>query len=249
VTTAQIVAIVIAVIIGAVIKSVTGMGLPLIAVPIITVFAGAETAIATLAIPNTVQNLVLVIKNRSHRRQSVGLVRFALAGIAGAVIGTLALGTVPEWTITLLLILIVSTYLISVLLSPEYHLDETTAHRWSGVTGTAAGLFQGASGISGPLVASWFHALRLERGPFVFSIATVFLVSGGTQALVLARTGLLDGRLIVSAVLTAIVVATIPLGPVLSARLGSRGFDRAVLALLAASTIALVIELVISALA
>jgi uncharacterized membrane protein YfcA len=248
-TTPQIIAIIIAVVIGAVVKSVTGMGLPLIAVPIITVFAGAETAIATLAIPNTVQNLVLVIKNRSHRRRSVGLLRFALAGIAGAVVGTLALGIVPEWTITLLLIVIVSTYLVSVLLSPEYRLDETTARRWSGITGTAAGLFQGASGISGPLVASWFHALRLERGPFVFSIASVFLVAGGAQAVVLAQTGLLDGRLMVSAALTVIVVATIPLGPVLSARLGSRGFDRAVLALLAASTIALVIELLISVLA
>lgn len=247
-STAQIVAIIAAVIIGAVVKSVTGMGLPLIAVPIITVFAGAETAIATLAIPNTVQNLVLVINNRAHRLRSVGLGRFALAGIVGAVIGTLALGTVPEWMITVLLIVIVSAYLVSVIVSPDFGLDPSTAHRWSPATGTMAGVFQGASGISGPLVASWFHALRLERGPFVFSIATVFLVSGGAQAAVLASTGLLDGRLVVSAVLTVIVVATIPLGPILSAKLGSRGFDRAVLVLLAASTIALVIELVISAL-
>jgi uncharacterized membrane protein YfcA len=245
VTTAQIIAIVIAVIIGAVVKSVTGMGLPLIAVPIITVFAGAETAIATLAIPNTAQNLVLVIRHRGFRRDSVGLGRFAVAGIVGAVVGTLLLGTVPESVITVLLILVVSAYLISVTVTAEFGLTRTTAQRWSPLTGLVAGVFQGASGISGPLVASWFHAVRLPRGPFVFSIAMVFLLSGVAQALVLGRTGLLDGRVLVSVALTIIVLATIPLGPVLSAKLGSRGFERAVLLLLAASVVALVVELAI----
>jgi len=241
---AQIVIIVIAVILGATIKSVTGMGLPVIAVPIISIFAGPEVAIAVLAIPNTIQNVLLVVASRSARHETIGLVRFSITAIIGAVIGTLLLGVVPEDVIKVLLIVILIAYITNSLRARDHRLSADAARRWSPVTGLAAGLSQGASGISGPIVGAWYHAVGVARHAFVFSVATVFLVSGAAQAVVLAQTGLLSGRLVISLLLTVLVVATIPLGSRLRERLGGRGFDRAVLGLLAVSTLALIGEVV-----
>lgn len=94
--TAEIVVIVVAVLAGATIKSVTGLGLPIVAIPIISVVAGPEVAVAVLAIPNAAQNLVLAVRNRRHVHETVALGRLVVAGIGGAALGAFALGVVPE---------------------------------------------------------------------------------------------------------------------------------------------------------
>jgi uncharacterized membrane protein YfcA len=45
----------VAVLVGAMVKSITGMGLPLVAIPIMTMFMPTETAVAVLAMPNVAQ--------------------------------------------------------------------------------------------------------------------------------------------------------------------------------------------------
>ena len=46
----------IAVCLGAIVKSVTGMGLPLIALPILSLFVSPETGIGILGIPSIVEH-------------------------------------------------------------------------------------------------------------------------------------------------------------------------------------------------
>lgn len=248
-TGAEIAVVVAAVIAGATIKSITGLGLPLIAIPIITVVTGPETAIVVVALPNTVQNLFLVVAHRRAFPETISLGRFAGSGIVGAVIGSVALGIVPDAVITVVLVVIVSAYLVSTVFAgalgdSRRRPTRPMAERWTPVAGLASGIFQGAAGISGPIVGAWHHALGLGRDAFVLSVSTVFLVTGSTQIIVFARTGLFEDRLTLSILLSAVVIASIPLGRALGRRVGGRGFDRAVLGLLAISVLALVVELV-----
>ena len=68
-----------AVCLGAIVKSVTGMGLPLIALPIISLLVSPETGIAILAIPSIVQNAGIVSTNWHARSETRGLTSFCLA--------------------------------------------------------------------------------------------------------------------------------------------------------------------------
>jgi uncharacterized protein len=154
------------------------------------------------------------------------------------------LGVVPDTVTLSALFLVVALYLISALRMPDLRVPATTARRWAPAVGFVAGLFQGGVGISGPIVGTWHHALRLSRDAFVFSVTVVFAVTGLTQFIVLLATGKLSGRFTVSLLLAVVVVATIPFGARLRNRLSGTSFDRLVLGLLVLSLIAIGADLV-----
>ena len=102
---------------------------------------------------------------------------------------------------------------------------------------------QGAVGVSGPVIGSWLHAYRLPRDAYIFSLAVLFLLAGTAQTTTLASIGAYSGdRLVASAVGLGPVLAVLPLGEHLRTRLSGPQFDRAVLALLAASGVTLVVR-------
>lgn len=234
----------IAVLVGSIVKSVTGMGLPIIALPIISAFVGPETGIAVLAIPAVAQNIGIVVRHRSARSGTRGLAMFCFTGSIGAVIGTFTIGVVPEDVTLGALALIIVVWLAQRFRHPELQVDPNRVGVLGPVAGFIAGAFQGGVGVSGPVVAAWHLALRIERDAFVFSIATAFGLIGVVQTATLAERGMLDGRLGVSALLTVMVVATVPLGGWLRARLSGPTFDRMVIALVSVSCTGLVVEIV-----
>jgi len=236
----------VAVVAGALVKSVTGMGLPLIALPIISLFVTPETGIAVLAIPAIVQNVGIVSTNWHARHDTRGLTSFCLAGGVGVIIGTLSLGAVPEQVTLIALNATVIAWLYQRLRNPDHRVPERNERTMSPVSGIVAGVFQGGSGVSGPVVAAWHQALRLPRDAFVFSIATAFGLIGVVQTATLAAKGHLEGRLLVSLLISAVVLASVPLGPPLRRRLSGAAFDQAVLTLVIASCISLSIDIIVS---
>ena len=239
----ELIIVLTAVAIGATVKSVTGMGLPIIAIPIIALVTSTETAVVVIAIPNAVQNVALVTRNAEHRHETVALGRLVVTGIAGAVVGSLLLGVIAEEIALGALVVVLVFYLITSIRRPDLHVSPRTARRWAPTVGAFGGLFQGGIGISGPIIGTWHHALGLTRGAFVLSVSTIFLITGATQVTVLATTGKLDDHLGAAAAVTVLVLATVPLGQWLRERLSGPGFDRAVLVMLAASTVGLTIDL------
>lgn len=230
---------------GAFVKSVTGMGYPLFAVPVASLFMPVTDAVVVVSAPNVVLNGALCWNARRGRRDSRDLPTLLVAGALGAVPGTLALVELPEEPILVALAVTIVAYVVRMTTGPELTLDPDTTRRWGPVVAGVAGLFQGAIGVSGPIVASWIHAYRLPRDAFVFSITAMFLVSGATQVGVLAARGEYDaGRLAAAALALVISLAVMPLGTRTRDRLAHRGFDRAVLAVLAASALALVVRAV-----
>jgi hypothetical protein len=107
--------------------------------------------------------------------------------------------------------------------------------------GSIAGVMQGALGVSGPVVGAWMHGYRLTSQAYVFSVTLIFGVAGSVQLVLLAATGRYTSERLGVAVLAVIpVVAVLPLGMRWRRRLGGRGFDQAVLAVLLGSGVALV---------
>jgi uncharacterized protein len=209
-----------------------------------SLFLPTPTAVAVIALPNVVQNVVLVVQHRGAWPETRHLARFCAAGVPGAVLGAFALVTVPEVLVRSVLVAVLAAYLVTVVVAPTVRVPDGRVRSWSLPVGFTAGLFQGGIGISGPVVGTWHHGLHLAQNAFVVSVATVFSLTGAAQLSVLGVRGELDGRLLVSLALTAVVFVTVPLGARLRRRLSVDRFRAIVLVLLAVSLVSLVVDLV-----
>jgi len=242
---AEVAIVLAAVIVGALTKSITGMGFPLVAIPVISLFVSVQDAVVVVALPNVVLNLVLCLAVRSSWRETRDLPVLSVAGIVGAIAGTFVLVRVPEDLLVIALAAIVLGYVVFRVARPAASIEPSVATRWAGPVGAAAGVMQGAVGISGPIVSAWIHAYRLSRDAFVFSVTLMFLLSGATQLMVLVAEGEVRGsRVWLTLAALPIVLATVPIGARVRHRLPDGGFDRVVLGVLALSGVALVVQVV-----
>ncbi len=229
---------------GMFVKSVTGMGYPLFAIPLISLAVGVEHAVVIVSIPNAVANALLCWQARAGRSDSRDLLRLGSAGVLGAILGTTALVTLPEWPLLLLLVLAIAVFVLQFWRAKDRQISAHTSRRWSPLVGALAGLMQGAVGVSGPVVAAWLHGYRLERNAQVFSVTLLFLVSGVAQIVFLASSGAYTReRITVAALVLIPVLVMIPIGTRVRNRLSGPGFDRAILGVLAVSAIALLVRM------
>lgn len=233
---------VVAVLIGGLIKSISGIGFPLVTVPLISYVSDVETAVVITSIPNLAVNATLAIQERGHRNETRDLPVLAITGFVGAVFGTLVLVSVPDEPLVALLVVVVVIYAVLFFTNPEFELDEAAARRGAPVVGLAAGSLQGAIGISGPLLVSWLHSYRLPRNAHIFAITTLFAAAGIAQAPTLALGGQLQGRWAVALAACVPALATVPVGRRLRQLISSTSFDRLVVSVLVASTIGLAVR-------
>ncbi len=244
VTTTEVVIVVIAILTGSLVKSVTGMGMPIIAVPIMALFVSVEDAVVVIAAPTVALNAWLCWRERSHRHETRDLGRLALFGIAGAVLGAFLLAALPERVVMAALATMVLAYVVRFLTAPDIKVGSAASAKWSPVVGFGAGVSLGSTGISGPIVATWIHAYRLAPGAHIFAVTLLFAITGFAQLAVFVA----DGRLLdlgAPAALTFIpAFAMVPFGGALRKRMSGEVFDRAVLAVLSVSAAALIVRAV-----
>lgn len=231
-----------AVVIGSISKAVTGMGLPVIVVPIAALFVDIGDAVVVIALPNLLANGVLARSERSHYTDTRNLPALAIAGVIGATIGTILFVNVPDEPLVIALIVAIGFYIALFFLKPDLRTTAETSARWSPLVGGVAGTFQGAIGISGPIVGSWIHSFRLPRGAHILSVTSLFFITGATQLAILIVSGELDGRIVATLLACIPVLATIPIGTRLRDRISVRHFDLAIVAMLAVSSVALCIR-------
>jgi uncharacterized membrane protein YfcA len=238
--------IVVASFLGAAVKGVTGMGYPILAVPIISLAGGVELAVVAVAAPNLAANVALCWHARSGRHEARDLGRLVGWGIGGAVIGTLALVRLPDEPLLLSLAITIAVFVVQYLRHPDLQIAPEAAHRWSPVAGAATGIMQGAVGVSGPVVAAWLHGYRLPRQVYVFSITLLFGVTGAVQLGILLAQGEMSGDRPWAALAAAVpAAAALPLGVRLRERLAGAIFDRVVLAVLLGSAVSLLVRVLV----
>ena len=85
-----------AILLGAAIKSISGMGLPLVSIPIISFVTDLETAVGAVAIPNLLINVAMAWRSRESRAETRDLSMLGATGVAGGVVGTYALMSFSE---------------------------------------------------------------------------------------------------------------------------------------------------------
>ena len=92
----ELIVIVAALALGGLLKGVTGVGLPLIAVPVMAGFLGVERAVISMVIPSLVLNAYQVWTHRDQASHVPEWPRLLLAGVPGAAFGATVLYMASE---------------------------------------------------------------------------------------------------------------------------------------------------------
>lgn len=219
-------------------KGMSGMGLPLIATPILAGVFGPKIAVTVVTIPIFVSNSLLLTQGFRRRGLLTGVVPFIVASMIGTAIGTLLLARLDERTFAILI-----TAMVVVFLARGDRLlgDDPQALR-ARILGPfvcfVGGILQGTTSIASPLVGSYFHAQRLPPADFVFVLAAIFELNSLVQFVGYSLQGLYTPEVIAIG-LVAVVPTLIALavGIYLRGRLDAVWFRRLIIALLVISVV------------
>ena len=218
---------------GGLVKGLLGIGLPLVALPILSFGYTPTQAIGMVAVPVLLSNFYQAwdtgVSWPGVKRFLPLIVMLVLATIATVPL-TLSL---PEATLRRVLAALV--LLALVLNAMPLRLDVPPAQErwWSALVGLLSGVMGGVSSLTGPIIISYLMSLRLAREVFVGTVSVIYLAG----ALPLYGSMALQGRFTrLELMLSAL--ALLPMGIGMSAGKHLRGklseelFRRALLAFL-----------------
>jgi uncharacterized membrane protein YfcA len=216
--------------VGGVLKGAMGFGLPILAIPVMTVTQSLPVALSVAILPTVLTNIVQLWTYRAHRGLPF-LPKFLAFGAVGLCLGAVVLSRINNAYIEIVLGVLVLTYLVSRLrparssrggrpeLAPYY--------------GFLAGMVHGSTGLSGLVGPPYMHALNLPRPTFVFATGSMFTLFSLMQAPVLFSLGMFHKEaLLISIAILPLAFAGLYLGGVIGARMQSDSFSRMVLGVL-----------------
>ncbi|MGH8868673.1 MAG: sulfite exporter TauE/SafE family protein [Actinomycetes bacterium] len=222
--------------VGGFVKGAAGAGLPQITIPVMAIFLGVEHAVVVMAIPGVVINAWLFWVHRAHLRATRDLPVLLVAGVLGTVLGTLGLTALHSQALTFVLAGVILLYVAVVLSKWEIALPAALSRYTSPPVGLAAGLLQGSTGMSGPVLSTYLHSYRLGKETLVISLVTLFQVFALTQVFTLLQLGLYSTSRVVESLLALVpLMMAVPAGTWVSRRMSRRGFDLLVAAVLTLS--------------
>ena len=218
---------------GSFVKGLTGMGLPLVAVPILAAFLGAEHTIVVIQIPGLVSNAWLVWSQRQSRRNVKLRYDMVVPALIMVVAGVWFLDFADERIIILLLTGAVAVFLALLLLNPEFRLDGRMGRIVTPLASACGGFSQGATGVSAPLFSTLFLSFRLERQAYIYYSGLVFGLFNAIQICALLLFGMFTWQRTAEGVLALIPLFVFQfLGMKLMGRISQKIFMRAVIAVI-----------------
>lgn len=220
---------------GGLVKGATGMGLPIVALPILATFLNVPHAVAVVCIVAIFTNAWQAWHFRADQEASgFFLPRLVVAGAVGAAIGTWLLTSLPERALSLVLGLLLVAYIALRLANPRFVLPHHAGRRFAWPVGLSAGTLTGATGIGSPIGVTFIDSLRLHRGAHIFAVSAMFLLFSIVQIAVLIAAGIVTGPVLLQGIVGIVpALALMPVGSFLAARLSQKAFGVMVLAVLA----------------
>lgn len=190
---AFVAAVLTAIALGSFVKGLTGIGLPLVAVPAIASISSVEEAVILMIIPGLGSNLSLVLSHRQHIDRLTEHRSFLVAGFIGGILGTVVLINIDDRWLRLALAAWLALYLL------QYALGNFLRQLFEGrgalapVIGLCAGVSQGATGISAQIIAPYFNNRHVQPAAYAFLVASAFLSASAAQLAASASSGVLTG--------------------------------------------------------
>lgn len=177
---------------GAFVKGLTGVGLPLVAIPFIAGFLGAEHSVAVMQIPGLVSNAWLLWSTRQAASGMTLRYEMLVPAFVMLFFGVWFLDSSDNRTIILLLAGVVAAFLFLLVFNPSFRLVGVRGRLLTAGASLCGGFVQGATGVSGPLFSTLILSFRLSKDAFVFYNALLFGVFNLLQLGILTAFGLMS---------------------------------------------------------
>jgi hypothetical protein len=225
-TAEELVVVLLALAVGGLVKGLTGMGLPLVSVPVLAGYFGVEHAVLVMVIPSLTLNAYQVWTHRAAAAAVPELPRLIAAGVPGAVLGATVLHFASERALATALAVWLAAYVLMRLLHPTLTMTARLRRNMAPVAGLAAGALQAATGISAPVVAAYFDALGLEPTAYVFAVCAAFGAFAAAHFATVAVARLYTPEIVVQSLIALVpAIALTPVGVKLRGRMSKRLFD------------------------
>jgi uncharacterized membrane protein YfcA len=217
-------------------KGTSGMGLPLIATPILAGVFGPRMAVAIVTIPIFASNSLLLIQGFRRHELLRGIAPLFVASAIGTAIGTLLLAGLDQRTFAILITLMVVVFLAR----GDRLLGDDPAALRVRILGPlvcfVGGVLQGTTSIASPLVGSYFHSRRLSAADFVFTLAAIFELNSIVQMIGYTLQGLFTPEVVALGLLGLVpTLLALALGIAVRGRLDPRRFRQLIVTLLVLS--------------
>ncbi len=226
---------------GGLVKGATGTGLPMVAIPVMAAFIGVPHAVAVMAIPTIATNLWLIWSHRDGASPGSSLLPFLVAGVLGVGLGTWGLVEFDDRVLSLIMAGLICGYVVLLAVKPDMRIADGLNRQIAPGVGLVSGTLQGATGMSGPVVVTYAHARRLERGGHVFLVSSIYGTFAVIQAPALFSVGILTpSRLLESALALVPILVFMWLGTRLARSFSKRTFNRVIVGVLVLMAVKLV---------
>ena len=227
---------------GGILKGATGVGAPLVAVPLMTSFFDVRFAVAVFVLPNLITNLLQGFMYFHALKHRLFLFIICVSAGAGALLGSLTLQQTSSGLLEKLMALIVLFYVGFKFFRPDWNLSIKIAHKLSFPVGFLAGFLQGAFGISSPATFTFLNAIKFERTEFIAIVSTFFVSMSVIQLPTLTYLGLMEIEYLVIGTLAVFpLMLGMPLGALLLRNASVTLFDRVILFVLFAVAVRLLL--------
>ncbi len=228
---------------GGLVKGLLGIGLPLVALPILSFAYTPTQAIGMVAVPvllsNGWQAIDTGISWPGVKRFLPLIVMLLLATLVTVPL-TLSL---PEATLRRVLAALVLLALVLNAMPLRLSVPPQQERWWSAGVGLLSGVMGGVSSLTGPIIISYLMSLRLSREIFVGTVSVIYLCG----ALPLYGSMALQGRftlreLLLSALALLPMAVGMSAGKLLRGKLGEVLFRRVLLAFLGLLAVLLIFK-------
>lgn len=232
---AALVALVAIYLFGGVVKGVTGVGLPLVLVPLTAQFVPIPVAVALLTVPMVATNISQAMEGGHTLPAIRRLLPILVCVVIGLLIGVHLLLSIDRRLLSLILGIAFLGLAGLLAAMPHVHIGEAAA-RWSGpLVGFAAGVLGGMSAMFGPPMIAYLVGRRTDPESFVKQMAIFAFTASLTMLLALGGSGSMSWSDVgVSALAILPIQAGMPFGRWLRRRTKPQWFRVAVLVVLAA---------------
>ncbi len=216
--------------VAGVVKGVTGIGIPMVSIALLSLVISVPQAVALLPLPILAANSWQAFRGGRFKSSLYRFRPLIIALGIGIVFGALLLKHVDDRVLQAVIGIAVMVFSITSLSTPELRVP-AAAERWLGaVAGALGGVLGGMSALFGPPILMFLVSLHLPKDEFVAVIGAVYLLGGVFLLAALAGVRVMGPQeLALSALATPPLLAGMALGQWLRDRISQEAFRKGLL--------------------
>jgi uncharacterized protein len=175
-----------------IVKGAIGFGFPLLAIPLISTLWEPKHAVVLVSLASLVNNLGVAVRPGGTRETFRRMLPVLAGMLVGTAIGAFLLASVPSGVLAMVVGIAALVFASVAILKPDLAVPPHLERYLALPMGLFGGILGGSTGIAGPFVVSYTHALKLSKLQFVYALTWIYLIGAIVQVTTYAQLGLFD---------------------------------------------------------